>query len=249
MKQRKCPGFLFPSKPFLGRCIPDLSVNTTKSNQPLSSILLRKKNTVDVNVRMGTEHVLEELKAHSLGQKLLADLALDWWLLLLAVLAASVLSFIWIVLLQLAAGVIVYCTIVLSCLILMAGTGFAFYNFYLKLKEGETFVDEVFTVPSVDKIVDHYLDKDTWLTIAIIMAVITVVILLVLMFLLKRIRIAVLLIKEASRAVRSACCTLIFPILPFLLQLVILLWFLGVASCLATAGEKEFRVRQVDIKM
>ena len=238
VKKRKCPGFIFPSEPFLGRCIPNL-----QAKKPNAKLLrLNDEEVKDDQVIMGKAQILEKLKKSSIMEKLLADLALDWWLLLLGILAASILSLVWVVLLQVAAGAIVYSTILLSCLALLAVTGFACYKYFEKWEQGETFVDEVFSAPSVDKVVDHYLDKDTWLTIAIVLGVVTLIILLVLLFLSKRIRIAVKLIEEASRAVRSSCCALFFPILPFVLQFLVLLWFLLVASFLATSGEKQYQV-------
>ena len=243
VKQRKCPAYLLPSRPFLHRCIPGLTGPEATTTRVQGLQVNQDK------VKEGVEHLWEAINVKGYGEKLLADLALDWWVLLVAVVAACALSFIWIVLLQLAAGIIVYSTIIICCLLLVAVTCFAFYKYFEDISNGQTYIDDVFAPPGLDKVVDYYFDHDTWLTIGILMGVITLVIVLVLLFLRKRLMVAVKLLEEASCAVKGSCSTLIFPILPFLLQLVILLWFLGVASCLATAGEKEFRVRQVDIKM
>ena len=113
VKQRKCPAYLLPSSPILGRCIPD----------PRSPLGLKKSTAgtlqAEVNeaqVQEGVKHVWESLNLKSYAEKLLADLALDWWILALAVLLACVLSFTWIVLIRLAAGVIVYSSIVVCCI-------------------------------------------------------------------------------------------------------------------------------------
>ena len=239
VKQRKCPAYLLPSSPILGRCIPD----------PRSPLGLKKAANIpphEINedqVKQGVKHVWEALNLKSYAEKLLADLALDWWILLLAVLLACILSFTWIVLIRLAAGVIVYSSIVLCCLLLLSVTGYSFYRYILAVMEGnQTWKDDIFAAPGLNQIVDHYFDKDTWLGLSCALGVITLVILLILLFLRKRIAIAVKLIEEASRAVGGAFSTLIFPILPFILQSLVILWFLMVASCLATAGEKEFKV-------
>ena len=240
VKQRKCPAYLLPSSPILGRCIPD----------PRSPLGLKKSTAgnlqAEVNeaqVQEGVKHVWESLNLKSYAEKLLADLALDWWILALAVLLACILSFTWIVLIRLAAGVIVYSSIVLCCLLLLFVTGFSVYKYILAVIEGDqTWKDDIFAAPGLNQIVDHYFDKDTWLGLSCVLGAITLVILLVLLFLRKRIAIAVKLLEEASRAVGGAFSTLLFPVLPFVLQALVILWFLAVASCLATAGEKEFKV-------
>ena len=161
VKQRKCPAYLLPSSPILGRCIPD----------PRSPLGLKKSTAgnlqAEVNeaqVQEGVKHVWESLNLKSYAEKLLADLALDWWILALAVLLACILSFTWIVLIRLAAGVIVYSSIVLCCLLLLFVTGFSVYKYILAVIEGDqTWKDDIFAAPGLNQIVDHYFDKDTWL--------------------------------------------------------------------------------------
>ena len=60
--------------------------------------------------------------------------------------------------------------------------------------------------------------RDTWLAFFIISVVLLCVILLVTLFLRKRIRIAVELIGESSKAVGSIMSSVFYPILSFLLQ-------------------------------
>ena len=240
VKQRKCPGYLLPSSPILGRCIPDprspLGLKTASAGNPPPEVN-------EDQVKQGVKHVWESLNLKSYAEKLLADLMIDWWVLLLAVLLACFLSFTWIVLIRLAAGVIVYSSIVLCCLLLCGVTGYSVYRYILAVMDGDrVWKDDIFAAPGLNQIVDHYFDKDTWLGLSCALGVITLVILLVLLFLRKRIAIAVKLIEEASRAVGGAFTTLLFPVLPFILQSLVILWFLTVASCLATAGEKEFKV-------
>ena len=184
--------------------------------------------------------MIEALHLRDFGDKILADLILDWWVLLLALVLACVISFVWIVLLRFAAAFVIYTTIIVSLLLMLGINGFCFYKYFTTLEEDG--MDDIFKAPGVDQIVNHYFDHNTWLTIGCILAVINLIILIVLLFLSKRIAIAVKLLEEASRAVGHAMTTLFFPIVPFFWQSIVLVWFLVVASCLATAGEKEFQV-------
>ena len=99
-----------------------------------------------------------------------------------------------------------------------------------------------------------------WLTFFIISVIALVIILLILIFLRKRfaintdhlftgaeqtsffcrIRIAIELIEEGSIAVGDIMSTLFFPVIPFLLQLVVIAFFAVVAMFLASSGEPKY---------
>ena len=58
----------------------------------------------------------------------------------------------------------------------------------------------------------------------------------------QRITIATEMIGEASRAIRAISCSLVFPLLPFLLHLALAAWFLLLASFLLSARVEQFHV-------
>ena len=62
--------------------------------------------------------------------------------------------------------------------------------------------------------------RDTWLALTIILTIVFLIILLLLIFLRQRICIAIALIQQGSKAVGQMYSTLLFPLIPFLLQLV-----------------------------
>ncbi|KAG8235205.1 hypothetical protein J437_LFUL015299 [Ladona fulva] len=88
----------------------------------------------------------------------------------------------------------------------------------------------------------YFAKRDTWLVLLIITASLLAIILLILIFLRKRIRIAIELIREASRAVGSVTSSLLFPVFPWIVQLMALAWGLSVALYLASSGKAEYRV-------
>ena len=55
-----------------------------------------------------------------------------------------------------------------------------------------------------------------------------------------RLRIAIELIEEGSIAVGDIMSTLFFPVVPFLLQLVVIAFFTVVAMFLASSGEPKY---------
>ena len=82
----------------------------------------------------------------------------------------------------------------------------------------------------------------TWLISGIILGVVLIIILLLILFLIKRVRLAIRLIGEASRAVTSVFFTLLFPIIPLLLQVGFLAYFVINAVVLACAGDIIFKI-------
>ena len=66
------------------------------------------------------------------------------------------------------------------------------------------------------------------------------IVLLLLCFMRTRIKIAIELIEEGSIAVKDMTSTLFFPVIPFLLELIFVAWFLTVAAFLASSNEKKF---------
>ena len=81
----------------------------------------------------------------------------------------------------------------------------------------------------------------TWLVLAIIVAIILLVILLLIVALIKRIRLAIRIIVEASRAVTGVFLSLFWPLVPLILEVAALVYFLAVAVYLSTAGQAIYK--------
>ena len=65
---------------------------------------------------------------------------------------------------------------------------------------------------------------------------------MILIFLRKRVKIAIELIEEASIAVGHMMSTLFFPLVPFVWQFLIIVWFVLVAVFLASSGVAEYKI-------
>ena len=81
----------------------------------------------------------------------------------------------------------------------------------------------------------------TWMVFLILGAILLLIILIIVIFLRKRISIAIELIEEGSFAVGHMMSTLFFPIVPFIWQFLITIWFVLVAVFLASSGVAEYR--------
>jgi len=84
--------------------------------------------------------------------------------------------------------------------------------------------------------------KETWLVLGIVALVVLVVVVLITLFLRNRLRIAVALIREASKAVGATMSSLFFPLVPWLLQICVLSFGLAVMVYLASSGNPVYRV-------
>ena len=186
---------------------------------------------------------MKVIDLRSYGEKFLVDLAKYWWIVLLALLLACVLSFGWIVLMRFAAAPVIGISIGLCILLLVGTTAFSFYKYATLAEAGvEAVQDDIFLPPVVSSLSGYYYNKNTWLGLGIVVGILTLIIFFILLFLCKRIIIAIQLIEEASKAIGTMMTTLIFPIAPSLLQGLVIIWFMVVASFLATAGNKEYQV-------
>ena len=86
----------------------------------------------------------------------------------------------------------------------------------------------------------------TWLILFIILFVVLLIILILIIVLRKRILIAIELIEEASIAVSHMMSTLFFPVVPFVMEVFVIGWFVLVAMYLASSGEQTFYVNTED---
>ncbi|THD26061.1 Choline transporter protein 5-A [Fasciola hepatica] len=145
---------------------------------------------------------------------------------------AVVLSFVWIVLMRCFADIIVWSTLILFVILFSASTGFCFYRWNSLKKTAEEIPFEL----SLD-LSSYFRSSTTWLAFGIISAILLVIILLVLIFLRKRILIAIAIIKEASKALATMTSVLFWPLLPLVLELLVIAQVLFVAVSLRSMAE------------
>lgn len=125
---------------------------------------------------------------------------------------------------------LIYATIV-AIILALAFLIYYCIDKYLKLKDNTkwTWTSEVSSYFSLGA---------TWLAIGIIAAILLLVIILLVIALFKRLRLAIQLICEGSKAVQNVFLTLFFPIFPLILELAVLLYFIATSIYLSTAGKK-----------
>uniref|UniRef100_A0A8C9YJM7 Choline transporter-like protein n=1 Tax=Sander lucioperca TaxID=283035 RepID=A0A8C9YJM7_SANLU len=239
LKDGLCPAILMPSKAFTRRCLPALGTlkggvvvvgnETTFTDGKGSSI-----NATDVKSNVVVE-------ARQVAMRIFEDYTQSWHWILLGLVIAMLVSFIFIVLLRFLAGIMVWVMIVLVILVI----GYGIFHCYMEFAslKGEPGSDVTIRDLGLQTDFSVYLQiRQTWLAFMIILAIVEVIIILLLIFLRKRIMIAIALIKEASRAVGHVMSSLFYPLVTFALLAVVIAYWAITAVFLSTSNEQVYKV-------
>ncbi|XP_014389996.1 PREDICTED: choline transporter-like protein 4 [Myotis brandtii] len=221
-----CPSFLLPSTPALGRCVP--YPNSTQVEFPGIS-----GNT---SINQGISGLLDSFNARDISVKIFEDLAQSWYWILVALGVALVLSLLFLLLLRLVAGPLV--------LVLILGVlGVLAYGIYHCWKEYQVLRDRGASITQLGfttNLSAYRSVQETWLAALIVLAVLEGLLLLMLIFLRQRIRIAIALLKEASKAVGQMMSTMFYPLVTFVLLLICIAYWAMTALYLATSGQPQY---------
>ncbi|CAD5113685.1 DgyrCDS2846 [Dimorphilus gyrociliatus] len=241
VENENCAPYYVKSEPLIGRCIPsifgaikDKAATIVGDGQAMADAA---NNTVTYGyLEKGSKYLALFLSAKEYGVKIYQDVRASWWLILVGLGLAMLLSFIWIVLMRWLAGVIVWLTILLFVGLFGFATGYCGYRYWQMKDDPEHEGSLEFSTN-----LSYYTNlSKTWLALAIIAGIFLLIILILLIFLRSRIRIAISLIKASSRAIGNMVFTLFWPIIPFLLQLCLFGFWIAAALFLATMGSAKY---------
>uniref|UniRef100_A0A0P6JDY4 Choline transporter-like protein n=1 Tax=Heterocephalus glaber TaxID=10181 RepID=A0A0P6JDY4_HETGA len=228
LQQELCPSFLLPSNPVLGRCFPSPDVNFTLPQVP------EINNT---SISQAVSGLVDGLNARDISVKIFEDFARSWYWILVALGVALVLSLLFILLLRLVAGPLVLVLIVGVLGVLAYGIYHCWEQYrLLRDSRGPSLSQVGFTI----HLSTYQSVKETWLAALIILAVLEAILLLLLLFLRQRIRIAIALLTEASKAVGHMMSTMLYPLLTFVLLVICVAYWVTTALYLATSGQPQY---------
>lgn len=245
IKKQICPAWFVTSRSILGRCIPYFSKDNDGNQVNDNTTLFQPdemgagSDTFTVKkLKKAVKTLAEILNLRNFGEKILNDLVNSWWIILIGLIIASAVAFLWIILMRFVAAVMVWASLILSIALLTLSCVYCGFK-YTELHTADDSLDDFeFTTE-----LGNYLNLSyTWLFFLIVSGIALLIILLVLCFMRTRIKIAIELIEEASIAVGDMMSTLFFPIVPFLFQVMLVAWFVAVGMFLASASEKEFQL-------
>jgi len=198
------------------------------------------------------------------------DLQVVWPALLIGLGIILGLSFTYIILMRCFAGIIIWTGILLSLILVAAIAAFSFYQFYCfqdtaalfnRFDPNSTTVLEFVNRTDVERIsalicsqtavLREFINTQlpwfqyqewTWLGVGILGTIVLLVLILILIVLGKKIRISIAIIKEASKAVGGVPTSVFYPVVTFLLLVVILGYWAVVALFLLTSSEPRYAI-------
>ncbi|MBZ3889211.1 Choline transporter-like protein 4 [Sciurus carolinensis] len=207
LQQEFCPSFLLPSTPALGRCFPLSNTNFTLPEFPWIS---------NTTIAQGISGILDSLNARDITVKIFEDFAQSWYWILVALGVALVLSLLFILLLRLVAGPLVL-VLILGVLGVLAYGIYHCWEEYRVLRDKGASISQLGFTTNLSA---YQSVQETWLAAVIVLAVLEGILLLLLIFLRQRIRIAIALLKEASKAVGQMMSTMFYPLVTFVLLVI-----------------------------
>jgi solute carrier family 44 (choline transporter-like protein), member 2/4/5 len=245
-----CPSYILKSKPIFGRCVP--SIITDISNAAENILFENQTIQVPINgiytnlteglIQDGAKYIRNLVNLKKIFELAYEDFSKSVWFILLALGLGAVVSFLWLFLLRFFIKPIVYLSIFAVMALLAFGIYFCLSE-YLELTNKKVTDNDIKL--EFEKLYDlNYMSslKTTWLVFTIILAVVFIVLLLILIFLRKRIAFAVALIKEVSKALVALPLTLIWPILPFVIELAVIFYCASIALYLASSGIQLYKI-------
>ncbi|KAG0443070.1 hypothetical protein HPB47_015320 [Ixodes persulcatus] len=244
-KDQRCAKYYLKSSSVARRCLPGRLVKEgDQLKDELNGGIISAFSASGIS--KNTKVLAGLSSAKDAGELAFQDFKTAWPLMLIGLLAAMVVAFLWIVLMRWLATIMVWLSIL--CLIVLFSFG-SYYSFskYVELRKGSDssggnlVQDFDVSISFTQNLRAYTANKNTWLFLGIVSAVILLILLILLIFLRKRIVIAIALIKEASRAVALMPSALFFPLLPYLLHLLLFAFWGSVAVYLASSGKADYK--------
>lgn len=241
MTLQKCAPYIIPYDDIVSRCIPLVSETAGALNASGQAIQSAEgKNITSNDLVEGIKPIQAYLNARSIGEKIFADLTVTWgWLLILLGIGA-LLSFLWIVIMRWIAGPMVWISI-LTFIALASFGVFYTYNEWKNLDGQEGSDSSLISVGFTSDLSTYLALKQTWMAFLIILSVIDFILIITVIFLRKRIQIATKVIDMASKAVGKMMSSLFFPLVTFLLCIVVVGFWAMTALFLASTGDPVYQ--------
>ncbi|KAK3087196.1 hypothetical protein FSP39_002993 [Pinctada imbricata] len=242
VKDEDCARYTLKSKSLINRCVPEILITALEGAVSLAEGL--SNSNVNATSSSGSDYSASEiesgldiygtfLKAKEYAEKIIEDVVTAWWMILIGLVLSMIFAFIWIVIMRWIAGIMVWFTIFAFIGLFGFAAAWSFYQ-YMDVKGSSDSFYIQFVVLQMN------LSKEKlYLAFGIIAAVILAIALLILLILCGRIRIAISLIKEGSKAIGNMMFTLLFPIFPFVLQILVIGSWLTIAVFLASTGRNQ----------
>ncbi|XP_029939051.1 choline transporter-like protein 5-B isoform X4 [Salarias fasciatus] len=249
IRDEDCPSMIVPSRPFLQRCFPDFIRRDgilTVANQTIFKDGDNNKRSVN-DLKDAAKSITSLLNAKEVGMKIFEDYANSWIWILIGLVITMVISLLFILLLRYTAGVLLWLVI----FGVITAVGYGIWHCYWEYSHLSGKPGSNVTISDIGFHTDFnvYLQhSQTWLIFMISLSVIEAVIVIILIFLRSRLRIAIALLKEGSKAISYIMSTLFYPVITFFLLAICIAYWAITAVFLASSGSAVYKVTPADDK-
>ncbi|XP_058486208.1 choline transporter-like protein 5-A [Solea solea] len=248
LRDEDCPSMIIPSKPFLQRCLPDfntLNGTVTVANRTRFIDALEIPHSV-TELQQAARGITGLVDTKEMSMKIMEDYAKSWVWILIGLLLSLAVNLVFILLLRFTAGLLLWSIIITVILLLAYGMWYC-YTEYSQLKDRPG-SDVALTDVGLQTDLHVYLHlRQTWVILMASLGVTETIILVMFIFLRRRVRVAIALLREASKAIGHIMSTLFFPVLIFLLLTVCISYWAVTAIHLASSGEAIYKVMSPDV--
>ncbi|XP_062372059.1 choline transporter-like protein 5-A isoform X2 [Sardina pilchardus] len=243
LRDEDCPSMIVPSRPFLQRCFPDFITHNgtlTVANRTAFPDSLDKARTA-TELKDAANGLTNLLDGKDMGAKIVEDYTRSWCWILIGLVIALVVSLIFILLLRFTASILLW-FVIISVITMVAYGIWHCYREFSQLRNTPG-ADVTITDMGFHTDVHVYLRlSQTWLVFLISLGVIEFLIVVTLIFLRKRVRIAIALLQEGSKAISYIMSSLFYPIVTFCLLAVCIAYWAVTAVFLASSAEPVYKV-------
>nr|XP_054759375.1 choline transporter-like protein 4 [Lytechinus pictus] len=246
LDQKLCASYYVKSKPFLGRCLPDLPFDMLDKLAVLASQTPNERNITNEHTYLFSKFIYY-LKQSEKIKIIVDDFKSTWPHIVAAVGIVVLVSFFFLILMRWLASIVLFGSIV--GLFGLLGWGMYYcYDTWLCYKNGmEACYSTPMSLNDPLNLFSHLQSERVWFVFSIILTVIAGILLLLCMALFNRFRLAVKLLGEASEAVGMMVSTLVWPVFPFIFQIGYVAFWAFVTVYLASAGVALFEVSNAPI--
>uniref|UniRef100_A0A0N4UC10 Choline transporter-like protein 5 n=1 Tax=Dracunculus medinensis TaxID=318479 RepID=A0A0N4UC10_DRAME len=217
---------------FLGRCMPEIIfranqavLKSAKSNFSLDSVIDELKNDND---KVPSDFELAN------ASRVAADITVTWWQILSFFLATAVISLMWIIIMRILGGYMIWTTTFALVIVLAGGSTYSWMR-YKALHDSGAVNDYSFQ-PDISV---YFEMPTTWLVLAISFSVVLLLIIIIFCCIYSRVKLAVALIEESSKSIGAMSASLLFPVIPFFLNFMAFIIWAFVTIWLASSGKEN----------
>ncbi|KAI8913146.1 plasma-membrane choline transporter-domain-containing protein [Powellomyces hirtus] len=221
--------YTIKSKPVLNRCVPIQLLTDIKAAANAS--FYNETYTLAGGSYKWGQTLSIELNARDAASIIYQDLATNWWVILVCVGAAFVLAYGYLLLLQFFAGAIVWFTIFIVLIVAWVLAAYFIYN-YVRIKV----LHQGLLSVGFDQVDAVLYNEKLLLVLGCIIGGIALILSILVLCLIRRIRLATRIIKEASMALRAMPWIALFPFFKYTVVLIWMAIFVAVMALLATSG-------------